>query len=245
MTRERSDLVARYLLGAWFLKIRLMSCRRQLWAKEVSLIHLENAALQFRKICEMIAHLSLISSGLDGKPAPKSLKGYQVGLVFKDLKDRGILNFPRRARLEKGQPEGSGRDRWTLTIDEVNIEDVSRIELIHEQVNQGLHEYSPMKSPLNFEFAKAELFQNILAMRADHMWLWERFWQHSISIEKHIFFIDLGSVDKPDRPKLVKTEGLADEEVDVDFDPDFLADFSGEIDWSEFNGGADEPTLQT
>jgi hypothetical protein len=36
------------------------------------------------------------------------------------------------------------------------------------------------------------------------------------------------------RPTIVQLEGFLDERVDVDFDPNYVADFSGEVDWQEF-----------
>ncbi len=240
--RTQKELVGSYLLGAWFLKIRLMSSRRQLWAKEASIIHLENAALQFRKICEMISYMCIAASGIETGEIPTSLKGFQVGLVLDALAKGGNLHFPRPARLSQQEIQEGDTQRWSLDIAAATAVDISRIRSIHQQTNQMLHEISPLGKIPNGNDAPASVYSTLLAMRADHQWMWNRFWQHAILINEKILFINLGETDQHERPTIIKHEDLLKEEIHVQFDPDCLADFSGKIDWSEFDDDESVPT---
>jgi len=74
MAQSRKDLTERYIRTSWIIKIRLMSSRRQLWDKQVSLIHLESACLQMRKVCECIAQLCLIAADINFNDIPRKLR---------------------------------------------------------------------------------------------------------------------------------------------------------------------------
>lgn len=231
----RKTLLQKYLLGVWVLKIRLISSRRQLWANDTSLIHLENGALQLRKMCEMLAYLCVAISGLKSGELKKSRRGYQVGEVLSSLESNKNLNFPRQARLTLVDEETNSQpQRWKLDISDAKPEDVVRLRKIYEQTHKILHEFSPFRGfPLPEE--SPQVLASVLnAMRADHQWLWNQFWQHAVFIDKSLLFINLGADDEHSRPTIVKSENLDSGEVAVDFDPDFLADFSGKVMWSDY-----------
>lgn len=230
----QTKLLESYILGAWFIKIRLVSSRRQLWAPETSIIHLENAALQLRKICEMLAYLCIAAAGIEGFKAPRSLKGYQVGNVIRHLNKNGALKFPQLARLEKNDDPNSMAD-WTLNINSPTEADMQRVELIHERTHRVLHEMSPFAEFFNLEDQKVSLAHGLNAIRSDHQWLWNRLWQHAVTLNEAIFFINLGDNFNSDRPQIIKHEKLHPGELTVNFDPDWLADFTGSINWTEFD----------
>ncbi|MCF1461225.1 hypothetical protein FS827_07800 [Agrobacterium vitis] len=230
MNEERLSSLKSYILGAWFIKIRLISSRRQLWAKELSIIHIENAALQIRKICEMLSYMSLAMAKFNGYEAPKSLKGYEVGRVIKSLNAKDELKFPRFARLLKNE----GSDDWSLNIDGIQDEDLVRIKLIHERTHRALHEISPFEEIPHSEDAESFLKTSLNAIRLDHQWLWNRFWQHALMIDDKMLFIDLGDNTSNSRPTIIKYASLYDGEILVDFDPDLLSDFTGKIDWNDY-----------
>ena len=231
----QKELSERYVLGAWFVKVRLMSSRRQLWAREASLIHLENSALQFRKICEMISRMCIAASGFETGTILKSPKAYQVGAVLKALADANKLHFPRHARLAQQPTTDDGTGRWTLDISETTQEDISRIKFIHEQTHKVLHEFSLFGNFPDRNDAPTSVYATLQAMRVDHQWLWNRFWQHAIFINGNLLFVNMGDASRYECPTIIKQKDLLKENVKLDFDPDYLADFSGEIDWSEFN----------
>jgi hypothetical protein len=77
---------------------------------------------------------------------------------------------------------------------------------------------------------------NLNALRSDNQWLWNTFWHHFIDLQHNWFFIDLGEDTSATQPRIIKEEGLLQEEIEVSLDPDMIADFSGVIDWSKFGG---------
>lgn len=231
---KESDALRKYIQGAWFIKIRLISSRRQLWGPNISLIHCENAALQFRKICEMLADICISIAEYDGFKPPKSLKPWQVGKVFKYLQKNSILKFPQISRLEKSvaQPDST----WIMNIEPLNDGDVDRIERIHERTHLLLHEYSPLEEFPVAEDARQALPALVNALRADHQWLWNRLWQHAFLIDGKILFINFGDHSNSSKPQVIKHEDIHKGQLEVDFDPQLLADFSCPIDWTKFDG---------
>lgn len=229
----QKELVERYLLGAWFVKIRLMSSRRQLWANEASLIHLENSALQLRKICEMISYMCIAAAGLETGTISRSLKGYKVGSILRALEKSNTLRFPRHARLSNEQADQVPR-RWKLDIAATHTADIARTESIHERTHKVLHEFPLFGSFPNQTDTPGVLIETRNAMRADHQWLWNRFWQHAIFIGDQLLFVDFGDVQQHDCPTIMMHEGFLNEDIALSFDANFLADFTDKINWAEY-----------
>ena len=174
----KRELVEKYLRTCWIIKIRLISSRRTLWANEVSLIHLENGCLQIRKICEGIAYLCIISADIKHEEIPSLRKEYKVGKIFKALKAKNKLHFPPYARLiDKGQIE-PGKTSWHLNFEPVQDADIERVEKMHERAGNVLHEFSPYRDMVGKDEAARVLLRDLNSIRADHQWIWNRFWQH-------------------------------------------------------------------
>jgi hypothetical protein len=212
-----------------------MSARRLLWSGELSLIHLESACLQIRKVCEGVAHLTTIAADIHFDEIPSLHNEYQVGKIFKILKSNDKLLFPQFARLEEKAKLESGNTHWHLNWEPFKEEEPARVGKIHSATGGLAHEYSPYLEFPDPETAKRLLLLNLNAIRADHQWLWNRFWQHYNQFGQEIFFVELGDQKNTSCPRVTKSEGLLNGDVVVDFDPDFLADFTGEVDWSEYN----------
>jgi hypothetical protein len=227
-------LIERYVRAAWILKIRLISARRQLWADQASLIHLESALLQMRKVCEGIAYMCVVASEVEAEVIDTDLrKNYRVGAVFKLLSRRGTLNFPSHARLT---PQDTSRTPavWQLVQTAPVSEEIDRVSKIHTRCGTALHEFSAFSDwPPSSEIAKQHLWTNLNAVRGDHQWLWNRFWQQAITLRSRLFFIDLGDGCKSSQPFAMKESGLVDGDLKIEFDPEYLADFSGALTWSE------------
>jgi hypothetical protein len=96
---SRKELVEKYVRAAWVLKIRLMSARRHLWTTETSLIHIETACLQIRKICESISYLCVIAAEIEFDERTTHRTNYKVGQVFARLSKDAKLLFPASGRL--------------------------------------------------------------------------------------------------------------------------------------------------
>lgn len=231
MSQEQSDLLRRYLLASWVLKIRLISSRRQLWGERISLIHAESSILQIRKCCEMLAYMCLIASEIEHGIASKTLrKQYKVGLLLKTLDERKQLHFPLLARLSKKPtpetPSTGEPAAWSLQIETLNNDDKARLSRVHRRADQLLHERPPfLWWPPNSPDALATLGPLINAIRSDHQWLWNRFWQHAIFIKGALFFVDLGSNNDHTKPTIVAEDILLPIGFEVDLDPDFIADY--------------------
>lgn len=149
------------------------------------------------------------------------------------MKTADRLLFPASARLSKTE-ESEGHAKWKLDIDNVSEESIERVKNIHNQTGRILHEFSPFEDFPGPEFANEYLWHDLNAVRNDHQWLWNRFWQHANKLKGQLFFVDLHDQAEASRPKLIKVEGLLDEEPSIDFDPEYVADFSGKVDWNEF-----------
>lgn len=228
-----------YIRASWIIKIRLMSARRQLWAQEASLIHLENACVQLRKICEGSMHLALLAGEIDFGDIPKTLrKKYQVDKVLRHLTSINRLRFPRQARLHPVAEVGDNT-HWKLDIAETTKtdHDVGRVISIWQKTGKILHERSPFADwPESEEVFQSALWHDLNAIRGDHQFLWNFLWQHRISLAStEVFFLNMGDMSQPTRPMLVKMEGFLPEDLEFTFDPDFFADFSGPIDWADFD----------
>lgn len=238
MAQSRKDLTERYIRTSWIIKIRLMSSRRQLWDKQVSLIHLESACLQLRKICECIAQLCLIAADINFKDIHKKVrKIYEVGKILKYLENEDRLKFISRARLKCADKESTPR-LWILDKKDPQDEDRHRIVKIFNACGNILHETSPYKPfPCTTEEAAGTLLQNRNAIRTDHQWLWNFMWQHAIQIvDSKIFFVDFNDTNNIAKPLLIKGDDFLDQELDFEFDPEFVSDFVGPVNWDEFDG---------
>ena len=235
---NRKELVERYLRAAWILKIRLMSSRRQLWDNQTSIIHIENSVLQIRKACESICHMSLVAAEIDLVDVSKTLYDkYDVGAIFKGLPETGALHFPRFSRLSLKEANKNS-STWDLIRHDFDPVDLDRLKRIFYKCGNILHENTIYK---NFGFlTKGAVSNGLNALRADHQWLWNRFWHHSIVLKEHWFFVNLGDMTSAAQPTILKEEGFLQEDLIIDFDPDVIADFNGNIDWSQYEAGTFE-----
>lgn len=237
MNHSRRDLVERYLRTCWIIKLRLMSARRQLWDHQgCSLIHLENSCLQIRKSCEGIAQLCLVAAHVEHDTIPAKIrKKYEVGRIFKYLKSIRKFKFISRARMLPLKNEKNSK-KWLLKKEEPDENDVNRVIKIFNRCGNVLHENSAFGPfPSDLDEAVATIAHNRNAIRADHQWLWNFLWQHAILLtDSPVFFIDFHSDDDTCAPGVVQYKGFLDEDVEFDFHPDYIADFSGPIDWNEY-----------
>lgn len=232
-THSRKELVEKYVRAAWILKIRLISARCHLWDNEASLIHIETACLQIRKVCETIAYLCVIAAEIEFDEPLNLRTNYKVGEVFKRLTRISKLLFPAYARLTP-KDKINEQTIWQLEIKQVKEEDIECVKRIHDKIGNIMHEFSPFSDFPASDALPQTLFHDLNAVRADHQWLWNRFWHHANQLKGTLFFIDLGDMTEATQPIVMKVEGFLDEKIDLDFDPNYVADFSGKIDWSEF-----------
>lgn len=210
-----------------------MSARRQLWGSTISLIHLENSALQLRKTCECIASLCVVAADIEFNEIPNVRRDYQIGKVFTYLSKHNKLKFPNFARLEKLTDNGEGPIVFKLTEKPVEKEEIDRVKSIHNRCGRLMHERAAYSEWPNASEAPVALWQDLNALRGDHQWLWNQFWQHSNRIKGELFFMSLGENSSASRPTAFKTDKLTEADLAFDFDPEFLADFTGEVDWTE------------
>ena len=133
-------------------------------------------------------------------------------------------------------PKDTGRKPavWQLMHTAPVSDDIDRVSKIHTRCGTALHEFHPFSDwPSSSEVASQHLAMNLNAVRGDHQWLWNRFWQQAITLRSALFFIDLGDCCKSSQPFVVRESGLVEGDLKIEFDPDYLADFSGTLIWSE------------
>jgi hypothetical protein len=187
-----------------------------------------------RKVCEGIAYMCVIASEVEHEVVDARLrKNYRVGEVFKLLSKRGELHFPGHARLTSKDTSRKPAV-WQLVHTAPVSDDIDRVSEIHTRCGTALHEFHPFSDwPAASEVARQHLAMNLNAVRGDHQWLWNRFWQQAITLRSALFFIDLGDCCKSSRPFVMKESGLVEGDIKIEFDPGYLADFSGALIWSE------------
>ena len=229
---SKIELLERYIQAAWVLKIRLMSSRRQLWDKQYSLIHLENSLLQLRKICEGISYMCVIATEVDQEEKFENFRRSYKVEKLKKLQKKHSLKFPQKTKLFKKEKQ---EEKTIFQLDIESEVDPQKIIDINKRCNSFLHEFTPfMDWNTNEIETKQSLVHSRNQVRLDHQWLWNHFWQHSITLKDKLFFIDLGDVTQSSQPTIIKDEGLVSEELNVKLDPDFIADFTGIINWEEY-----------
>lgn len=228
----RKLLLETYLRAAWVLKIRLLSSRRHLWGDAISLIHAETALLQVRKSCEAIGYMCVVAAEIEHEASlQKHRKDYKLGRLLKALSREDKLHFPQFARLTKiadGEPA-----KWQLASEPANKSDIDKLETIHERSGDLLHEPSLHNTgwPEHSELARNKLDELFGSIRANHQWIWNRFWQHSIQLRGNLLFVNLGDASSNSQPWIIKQDGLLTDDLSLNFDPDYLADFNGPFDW--------------
>lgn len=231
-------LIKEYITFCWIIKVRLISARLQLWAPEVSLIHLENAALQLRKICESYAKLSMHIAQLNGKKIdPKIAREYKVGKILKLLHKQRLLTLPKKIRFSKGDPE-NGSEITRVEYDD-NADEIA-YDLIVETWNKTgkvLHEFmSGSYWPETAEEAASELLSSLNAMRYVHQTIWNLIWQHQIMLDGgRIFIVSLGNCENAERPHTIGTEDITTHLTDIKFNVDYISDFKSPIDWNKID----------
>jgi hypothetical protein len=229
----RKELLQRYMRAAWILKIRLISARRHLWASQTSVIHIETAMLQLRKSCEAICYMALTAAEIDLIEISKTLYDkYDVGAVLKALPENGKRHFPRFARLSQ-KVACDKHTIWELNKEGFNPANVDRLKRIFYRSGKLLHENALFKS-LDV-LSKADIAINLNNIRGDHQWLWNTFWHHSVDLKDKWFFVDLGDGASATQPMVIKEESLVQEDIEVCLDPDMISDFTGHINWSDFD----------
>ena len=50
------------------------------------------------------------------------------------------------------------------------------------------------------------------------------------SAKGRVIFINLGDTTESTQPMIIKVEGFLDKEINIDLDPNYIADFTGKID---------------
>lgn len=227
MAQQRKLKLQLYLKTAWILKIRLISARRQLWDPLTSLIHIENASLQLRKCCEVIARLCLIAAEVEGKEIKFDYKKeYKIGRLFKELDKEEVLRFPNAARLlqRESYEENSV---WSLEVGSYEKADIERVGKIHAQLGNILHDNALLNHVEHVSVTELNHLLNLL--RGDHQWLWNRFWHHAIQFHGKLFFVSLGDMTQTSNPIFIKEQGLVDEDLKLNFNPELIADFSAKL----------------
>ena len=234
MEHTRAELVEKYVRTAWILKIRMMSCRRTLFGREFSIIHAEQACLQLRKVTECVAYLSMLAADIEFEDIPKTHKSkYEVGAIFNYLSKQEKLLFPRRASLERLSEVGESR-HWKLDISTFTDKEVKRVKNIFNQTGNLLHEFSPYAHFPNNDGIRSALDHNRRAMQAEHQWLWNRFWRHGNVLKGTIFLINLGDVSEASSPQIIREVDFLSEDTNLAFDHGLFSDFSGSVNWAEF-----------
>jgi hypothetical protein len=159
-------------------------------------------------------------------------KNYRVGEVLKALQARNALVFPALARLSEHKKMGD-QTAWQLAISQLHPADIKRLGKLHSQCGSAVHEFNlDHKWPSIEDHARQTLASTLNTVRGEHQWLWNRFWQQAITIRNSLVFIDLGDPNTATRPIVIKQDTLVDGELCIDFEPQFLADFSEPIAWS-------------
>jgi hypothetical protein len=198
----------------------------------ISLIHAETALLRMRKCCESISYMCVVASEIEtDRLERKFRKAYSVGRLLNDLKEQGKLHFPQSARLTKKIEDVPAT--WHLNVEVSDTTDADRLSKIHEASGDLLHEPSLHKDgwPEHTDLALARLAPRFNSLRADHQWIWNRFWQHSIRLRGNLLFVSLGDEAESSQPWIIREEGLLREDLKLKLDPEYLADFSGPITW--------------
>ena len=211
-----------------------MSLRRALWGSQFSYIQLENCLLQMRKVCEGYAQLNLLVSHIEFEDLPgKLISFYQVDKIIKGLRKLDKKHPLSRGRMELVEPDATPR-RWHLHVDPITQEDEDRVIGIWTQCGRFLHDKTAFHDWPSPEESGHVLSKNLNALRVDHQWFWNLIWEHCTWFTAaDVFFVRLGDTNQFSRPFLMKQEGHF-EVRDFEFDPQYLADFDGEIDWDEY-----------
>ena len=192
-----------------------------------------------RKVCEGIAQMCVIASEVESETHDPGLrKNYKVGAVFKLLSKKKSLHFPSHARLTK-QENTQDPAIWKLVTAAPSQQDIGRVSKIHTRCGTGLHEFHPFTDwPSSAETGRQQLAVNLNAVRGDHQWLWNRFWQHAIMLRHNLFLVDLADDTQASMPFVIKQNGLVQGGLHIEFDADYLADFSGRVVWSDLPSAA-------
>jgi hypothetical protein len=209
-----------------------MSARRHLWADTTSLIHVESALLQMRKCCETIGYMCVIAAEVEyDRVYSKHRNEYKVGKIFRALNEANELHFPRMARRTL-ENEIDGVAHWKIEVHDTQVDDHLTVARIQKRSGDLLHEKPPyIDWPHNPEAAMTALGPLLNGVRRDHQWLWHRFWVHSISFRHGLFIVELGQDTNSSQPIIIKQDTLVEEDLSVCLDPEFVADFSGELKW--------------
>lgn len=166
---------------------------------------------------------------------PNSKKrGWNALTILQYLSEQQKLVFPAAARLKVKERVGD-KQVWEMLVSEDNPDDVKKLKSIIKNTQRLLHDHSSYLDVLTNHLSQETLAHNLNAVRADHQWLWNRFWHHHANIRGKIFFVDLGNPSDTSCPTFVLQEGLFPADIDVNFDPNVLADFDGDIGWDEFS----------
>jgi hypothetical protein len=166
-----------------------------------------------RKIIESISYCCLLSSEIRIGHVPRQIKyAWNADEIFVFLSQRNLLRLPDFARLELTQPGENPADPsiWQLNIQGSTEAELERLLEIYRQCHRFLHEINPYSSsPLRDNEFNEIMSQSYLNLQKDHMWIWNRFWQHSVRLDGELLVVNFGEnkVDVP--PSLIRTEGVS------------------------------------
>lgn len=215
------SVAQRYLDNCYVIKLRLIWSRRQL-EECASLIEFENIILSIRKIVEGLAFCSLISAEVRVGEVPRQIRNnWNAEDVFQFLRQRSMLILPDFARLSLEQEGGAGDSpsMWKLAINASKDDEVDRLVTIYRQCHKFLHEFNPyLGHPLRDDAFANLLAENCERLKRDHMWIWNRFWQHSIRMEGKMFFINFLDDAPGVSPQVVRSDNFLTVE-DFEFSP--------------------------
>lgn len=238
------DVIKKYQTVCWILKIRLISTRLIIWNDELSYISIQHALFQLRLITEGYVQLHILASTLQHGGFGKTLKkSYKVRDVFKTLRQRK-QKLPLFKTSTAESPGFNAPIAETLDFIEVTEDDEQKIANIWSKSGNHLHRKSGFSNwPETEELATQILGHNYHSLRADHQWMWNILWHHSIIIsETEIINVHLGSQTDSSAPKISYLRKASDEGkqdpvtlTSPDFIPEFLADFQDGIDWKKYS----------
>lgn len=215
------SIAQRYLDNCYVMKLRLVWSRRLL-DRQMSLIDFENIILSMRKVVEGIAFCCLIATQIRVGQVPRQIKNnWNAEEIFQFLASKKLLHLPdfARLKLERETSDADAPNAWRLEISESKDEELERVISIYHQCHKFLHEFNPyIGMPLRLADFDEQMIVSCNHLKKDHMWIWNRFWQHSVRIRGKVFFINYGDEDPGIAPQAIRSDNFLTES-EFDFQP--------------------------
>jgi hypothetical protein len=173
-----------------------------------SLIQFENIVLSMRKIVESISYCCLLTAEIRAGQVPRQIRNsWNADDIFGFLRRRKLLHLPDFARLKLAK---AGKPNvWKLKITASKNEEVDKLIAVYRQCNRFLHEFNPyLPSPLRQEDYAEGIRKSYDNLGKDHMWIWNRFWQHSVHLQGKLLVVNFGDERPETCPQIVRSEGV-------------------------------------